>query len=286
MKNKSTGKFLKSLLIIGLCGFVISGCKKTSPAATDSDTTASNENAFSQSTFNDAGNISDQAASSNMSTYRLNADANGSLLSNCATIIWDTLNHTNADTLIVDFGTTNCLCHDGRYRRGKINIMYTKRHYFDSLNVITLTFNNYFVNDYGVSGTKIITNQGRINGQQTYNVVVNNGTITKPNNGGSFTWNSNITRKWIAGQNTPFFWYDDVYSFTGNSNGVSSTGTGYVATIVTPLERALSCYWIGKGILDFTPSGKATRIIDYGNGTCDNVATVTINGHQYTVYMW
>jgi hypothetical protein len=38
-----------------------------------------------------------------------------------------------------------------------------------------------------------------------------------------------------------------------------------------------------QGVLEHTPSGKAMRTIDYGNGACDDQATVTINGNTYTI---
>ncbi len=284
MKTSSLSKIIKGLLFLAATSFIISSCKKTT-AEEDTDTTGATENSFAQATFNEVGTISDQAASGSTSSYRGGQDG-GNLLSSCATITFDTINHTNADTIVVDFGPTNCFCHDLRFRRGKINISYTKPHYWDSLDVITITFSNYFVNDYGVSGIKTITNMGRVAGQSTYNVTVNAGMITKPN-GTTFTWNANHTRKWIAGENTPFFWLDDVYSYTGSSNGNSSNGASYTSNIVTPLIRKLNCpKWFVQGVVDFTPNSKPMRTIDYGTGACDDVAIVTINGHQYTVHMW
>jgi len=288
MKKLSGTTFMQGLAVLAFATIVISGCKKTTP--TDSDTNSSNENAFAQARFNEAGNISDQAAANSMTTYRTNPNANnGTILSHCATLTFDTANHSNPDTIMVNFGPTNCLCGDGRYRRGIIYVTYTKPHYWDSLDVITLSFSNYYCDDYGISGVKTITNEGRVAGQQTYNTTVVNGTITKPASagGGSFTWNSNITRKWTAGENTPWYWLDDVYQFTGSSNGVSSSGAGYTATIITPLTWECICpRWFVSGILDFTPTGHATRVIDYGSGVCDDVCIVTINGTAYTVHMW
>jgi hypothetical protein len=284
MKKTLIAGFIKGFFLLAATSFIITGCKKNTPE--DTDTTSSNENSFAQASFNEAGTISDQAAAGSTSSYRLTGADDAYLLSSCATLTFDTINHNNADSITVDFGTTNCLCHDLRYRRGKINITYTKPHYWDSLDVITLTFTNYFVNNYGISGIKTITNMGRVAGQSTINVTVSAGTITKPT-GGSFTWNSNHTRKWIAGENTPFFWLDDKYSYTGSSNGFSSNGNSYTANIVSPLIRELICpkYFV-QGTLDFTPNSKPTRRIDYGTGACDDVAIVTINGHQYTIHMW
>jgi len=287
MKKNRGIKFIKGLAIIALAGMVITGCKK-STTTTDSDTNSSNENSFAQARFDEAGNISDQAAANSITSYRLSGNANnGSILSSCATIRFDTVNHP--DSIIVNFGTTNCLCHDGRYRRGIIYITYTKPHYWDSLDVITLTFSNYYVNDYGISGTKTVTNMGRVGGYPTWNCTVVNGMITKPasQGGGSYTWNSNITRKQTAGMSTPWIWYTYVYQYTGNSNGVSSNGNGYTAVITNPLVYDLSCPWcFVQGTIDFTPTGHPMRIIDYGTGSCTGTVTVNISGTIYTVHVW
>jgi hypothetical protein len=46
--------------------------------------------------------------------------------------------------------------------------------------------------------------------------------------------------------------------------------------MTSALIVALNCRWIEKGTIEFKPGGKLTRMVDYGNGNCDNKATVTI----------
>jgi len=31
-----------------------------------------------------------------------------------------------------------------------------------------------------------------------------------------------------------------------------------------------------KGVMEITPSGKTARVIDFGNGACDDDATITV----------
>jgi hypothetical protein len=38
-----------------------------------------------------------------------------------------------------------------------------------------------------------------------------------------------------------------------------------------------------SGIFNHTPENKPTRTIDFGDGACDDIATVTVNGKTYTV---
>lgn len=293
MKTTTSTRLLKGFLFAVAATLVIAGCKKASTE--DNNTTAANENAFAESSYNETGTIADQAGSGSVSLREAPGADNGIILSGCCSLQFDTINHSNPDTILVHFGTApsysnDCLCNDGRKRRGTIMITYTKPHYRDSANVITITFpgNTYFVDDYQIMGTKTVTNMGRISGHHTYNVNVN-GTIIKPNSGGSFSWSANRTRTQTAGEATPFIWSDDIYSFTGSASGSSSDGNSYTANIIQPIIMNMSCphpRWFTQGILNFTPNSKPTRVIDFGSGACDNMITVTINGHPYTVYMW
>ncbi len=287
MKTKKL--FLKSAFALALLSALMIGCKKEEKEEIDSDTQSSSDNSLAESAFNDVTSIADQAHEGSLSTFKtLGTDG---LLSNCANIIRQHADSTNADTLLITFGfnngsnsTVNCLCADGRYRKGTIKVVYTGK-YRDSLSTHTLSFNNYFVNDNQILGGKIVTNLGRnAAGHPRFSVDVN-GSIVLANNGGTITWISNRTREWIAGYTTfgPGNWNDDVYLISGTASGTSASGNSFTANITSPLKRSLSCRWFESGTFDFTPAGKATRTVDYGAGSCDDQATVTINGNVYTV---
>jgi hypothetical protein len=97
------------------------------------------------------------------------------------------------------------------------------------------------------------------------------------------TWTSSRNREWIAGSATQFNWLDDEYSITGSASGTNFEGTSFTVNITSPLIVKLDCRWITKGTFDLTPTGKLTRTFDYGNGSCDANATVTINGTVFPV---
>lgn len=276
-----TPHFAKYLMVAATVGILLNSCRKKEDEPEDKDTSAAADNAIAEGYFNDANSISDQAAAGNLTSFLTtnNNDEERGIMSNCATITHDT--SASPRTITIDFGTTNCLCNDGRYRRGIINVTYTG-HYRDSLSFHTITFNNYFVNDNQVLGSKTVTNNGHNNaGHLTYSISVN-GSVIKANNGGTVTYTSTRTREWLEGESTNI-WSDDVYLITGTASGSSSSGTSYTATIITALKIKLSCHWIVSGKLDLTPSGKPTRTIDWGGGTCDDDATVTINGNTYNI---
>lgn len=280
---KTQGFLFKSLMVIALSAVVLTSCKKDEDE--DNDTSISNDNALAEATFQDAGNIADEAATSgSLSNYKLGG--NDGLLSACATITHDSLVNTDLDTVTVDFGSTNCTCADGRNRRGQVIVTYTGR-YRDSLTTINIGFNNYFVNDNQVLGTKTIVNNGHnAAGNLVYTITVN-GQIVKANNGGTITWNANKVREWTAGEGT-LVWNDDMYSITGSASGTGANGSSYTANITSPLIRnmAVGCrrHFV-QGTFDLTPANKPTRTVNFGNGACDNIATVTINNNTYTIQL-
>ena len=264
---------------------LFTSCKKDS--SKDSDVEAAESSALAEASFNDVTTISDQAALSGSVNMRVAGDAaanreDGSLGSGCATVSFDTVNTPHA--IIIDFGTTNCICNDGRTRRGKINLSYTGR-YKDAGTVITISFTNYFVNDNQLTGTKKITNQGLNNaGNLVYKIEVN-GQVIKANNGGTISWVSTREREWTAGSSTPLILSDDAYSITGSATGTIASGKSYTITIKTALVRKMSCRFFESGVVDVTPEGKPTRTLDYGNTGCDANATVSILGYTFPIIL-
>jgi hypothetical protein len=272
-----------SLLTFFVTAALVTGCRKDDE---DTDTSSSGDNAFAEATFNDINNIADEAGySGSVSNYRLGNDE-GSLLSTCATVTFDSLNTADQDTIHINFGSTNCTGNDGRARRGEILVYYSGR-YRDSASTHTITFNNYFVDDNQVLGTKTVVNNGHNSaGHLVYSITVN-GQIILANNGGTITWNSQRQREWTQGESTAI-WSDDVYSITGSASGTGANGHNFTVNITSPLIRnmALGCrrHFV-QGIFELTPDNKPTRTVDFGTGACDDIATVTINNHTYTIHM-
>ncbi len=280
MKTKHFSKYLAFALVLGI---TFSSCRKKNDEDTDKDTSSAADNALAEGTYTDVNSIADEASTGSLTTYyTANASDSRSMLTTCATITNDTI--AVPHVLTIDFGTVNCTCGDGRDRRGKIIVTYSG-HYKDSASTHTITFNSYFVNDNQIMGTKTVTNNGHNSaGHLTWSVVVN-GSIVKASGGGTISWNSNRTREMITGELTPT-WYDDVYLITGGANGTSASGNTFTIVITSALRKEIGCRHIVSGSLTVTPSGKATRYVDFGTGGCDSDATVTINGHVYNIHLY
>lgn len=276
----NSAKMMRNTLMLSAAILMaVTGCRKDKDE-TDTDTGSALDNSFAEATYNDAATIADQAAiNGTVTTYRNSSDG-PELLSTCATVTHDSTAVPKVVT--IDFGTANCLCLDNRYRRGKIIVTYTGA-YRDSGMTHTISFDNYYVNDYHIEGTKTVTNMGtNTSGNVWFDIDVT-GTITATT-GQVLTWTSSRVREWISGYNTQI-WSDDVYEITGSASGTSFTGNSFTATILSPLVIALDCRWIKDGTLEFSPSGKLKRTIDYGypGGGCDKYAQVTIGNGTYVI---
>lgn len=87
----------------------------------------------------------------------------------------------------------------------------------------------------------------------------------------------------IAGDQTIFDFSDDSYHISGSANGTNINNVSYTVNIDTPLKVSTSCRYITSGVATLKVTGIADRVIDFGDGTCDNSATVTIGKLSYTI---
>lgn len=159
---------------------------KKSTTAEDSDTSSASDNSMAQQHYNDLNTMADEALRNGTeSIYKISNPA--SVLSVCAAVDLNSGTKVNfaidgQDTITVDFGASNCLCNDNRYRRGKVIFIYSGL-YRTIGSVITITTSNYFVNDNQVLGTKTITNIAPPTGINGRHSIVVTGTIIKANSG-------------------------------------------------------------------------------------------------------
>jgi hypothetical protein len=269
--------FMKSLLTALVLLLIVSACKKET-AEQISDNKLANDDATAEAIFDEVSEMSDQAflLSSNGSK---NSSANGSRLGNCATITIDTT--VMPHVMTIDFGEENCLCGDGKWRRGQIIVTFTGP-YHQPGTVITHGFDEYYVNDNHVEGSKVMTNLGpNSDGHPEYQTVVD-GTLTLNNNQGVISWQANRLRTWIEGFDTNV-WYDNVFLITGSGSHSHSNGGGFIRTILVPLRKELSCHHFVSGVVETVPENRPTRTLDYGDGICDNIATVTIGNNTFII---
>lgn len=275
--KKQISIILVILSIITTISFLTTSCNKNEEIVND-ETSASADDALAESLFNNVTNIADEAYDNSSGGKSANENL---FVSNCATIILDLT--VMPMVLSIDYGDVNCLCEDGRYRRGKILVSFNGE-YWEAGTVITYGFDEYHVDDYKVDGTKVITNMGlNADGNPYYNINVV-GVITFPNGTSTISWSSSTVREWLEGSDT-WTHLDDVYLISGTSGGIRSNGQTWTREIIVPLRFEMSCNWIVSGTMEIQPEGLALRIVDWGNGECDNIATVLVNEVTITIYL-
>lgn len=297
--RKIISKWLIATVAIGL---TIGGCKKDNNTETTTTTTSSstaseaqvsaNDNEEADFVSSDVTNMADMASSGATSgSFKME----GMYASGCGTLSHTLTKDANSTdsilTITIDFGTSPCMCLDMRYRKGKI-IVTQKGRVFNLLLATagskrTVTFDGYYVGKtdttmHKVEGTHTVTFNGKDNTGYSWTIQGENMKVTKQN-GKFHTWNSTRTRTWSNGYDTPMNWHDDVYVINGTASASNSNGNSYTATI-KDLTRDMSCTknHFTKGTVTVT-RGDKTATLNYGDGTCDDKVSITIDGKTYPI---
>lgn len=299
--------FISTSLLFGSCR------KKEKEEVKDEEDTeqsTSNDNNVAESLVADIESMGSQVADNGgLSTYRMSGTTGLDALeaSACAVIT------VSGQTITVDFGTSGCTGRDGRTRTGKLIYDFSASapsatHYRNPGFVMNVSSQNYVVDTYTVNiGSKSVSNitpntlPPGVNPGTNLKWSVNaNVSILKPNNGGTITWTCSRTKELVntndttcyRGQARPIEWSKAIVKLNGNAGGVNARGENYTAS-ATDLVRDFNCapdpvlrphrHPFISGTIVYTPGNRPARTIDFGNGACDMMATVTINGHVYTV---
>jgi hypothetical protein len=220
----------------------------------------------------------------------------------CLTICKEYIDVDNWEWKVtLDFGTSGCTAGDGRSRKGKI-FAHRKGRYRIQGSTAEVTTENYFVDNHQVEGVRLITNIGRNAQNKLQYQIEEQGEITTPDNK-DITWTSSRLNTWAEGSETwifgtlhedgsidQLFWnwpdgiYDDVWEISGTAEGINREGRAFDAQITVPL-RVQWCppaVEITKGVLEVQPEDLKLRTVDYGNGDCDNEASVEIGNNTFT----
>ncbi|WP_290790155.1 hypothetical protein [Flavihumibacter sp. UBA7668] len=206
------------------------------------------------------------------------SDLPGPLQPACFTITLTKTGDGFPITVTVDFGSTGCLGRDGRTRKGSFSTVYTG-HMILPGSKATTSFSNYYVNGVKVEGTHTVENKSSAN-QWAFETRVIDGKLSREN-GNQINWNRTRTFTMIDGSGTPYVPTDDTFEITSNGTGSITIGdkTGtWTSTTTQPLEKAFSCRWISAGTQEIQRVNGRKASLDFGNGECDNKATITVNG--------
>ena len=181
----------------------------------------------------------------------------------------------NMKTVTLDFGE-GCELRNGNFVSGKI-IMTYERDPEAASKMITYSFDEFYFNRKNVEGGgSILRERSNENGNpqstKTFDV-----TVTWPD--GLFASKVGVkVREMIEGQSTSA-WGDNVFLITGNWTFTRRNGNVLSAKIIKELRRELACKFLVSGTIELSKN-LDIAILDYGDGECDDLATVSINGGE------
>jgi len=185
-------------------------------------------------------------------------------------------------TVTIDFGEDYCETWNGQMKKGKIIITVTNFMHIEG-SVRTVVLDNFYINDHHIEGTKTLTNNGyNDNGNMNFQVVLEGGQISFPD-GGIITREMNHNREWTAGIETPRYWWDNEWTITGTASGTNRDGKSYSNEITNPILVKSVCRFPVSGTVDMNISDVGTIVLDYGDGECDNIATLTFGDHVWEI---
>ena len=271
--------FLRSLTFACLASGLLfaTGCNRNNDAAPDEDITTAEDRSeanIETAVSTDAYQVS---APQNVDTNATGAAGFTSTdaefrakFGPCVTRTYTASNRT----LLIDFGT-GCTCSDGRFRSGQIIMRFTTDVNRRIAGAVVRR-RNYFVNYNQHTATRTFTDLG----SGSFRVAVDSASIIRANNGGTHSWTATWTFAPTANSTATV----REYSVTGTSTGINRKGVGYTAAIQMPLIKSSTCFkYFTAGTVNISDTKGKTMLLDYGNGTCDALATVTMNGRTKTI---
>ena len=157
---------------------------------------------------------------------------------------------------------------------------------------MAIDFQQYTVDGYSLNGEYKLTNLGNdANDQWTTRHDINNGSMTGPN-GGMVSYMGTSTQTQIEGQGTNWFTNglagitDDVWLEVGSAVYVNALGISYELTTIEPQRKPVTCQYPVSGVVEITSANLSDVIlVDFGNGQCDNKATVTYGLVSFEIYL-
>ncbi len=274
-----------STLAIALV-LILASCNKTNEVSSLSsvDSQSLSTEAATDAKVDEVNDIATSALNTNDAPSGRVEDRDDRL--DCATVTKDPNNTKEAGKITLTF-KSDCKDEDGDIRSGKIIITWSGGRWFIPGSVHTITLEEYSINGVSISGNRTVTNVSNATSPLTWNIVGSHKSTWS--DGTTASREVKRTRQWVRSSVSP---KEDkwIISQTDPSvaaaSGTNRNGKNYSVKITTPLQYFASC---GRrvhipviGVKVVTTDSKEYTI-DYGDGTCDNQITVTINGASKTI---
>lgn len=286
--QQNTKSIMNSTIVkIGLClatGFFMAACSKVNDLVEAEDSAAATELLMSET---------EDAADENVDA--VTHHAKGFSLENLEDRLPEGATMTTSgedypQTITIDFGEADedtgegaCMNRKGKQLSGMIVIEVTD----DMSNPgasRTVMFKDFYVGDRQLVGQKVETNITNASDEIEAATVVfsmESNIEMIHTDGRSRTKETSGTRTWVSGFDTEDV-SDDVFMLEGKGTMTCSSGNTSTREIIEPLLVDRSCDHITEGIVEMMRDDE-TRTLDFGDGTCDNIAVMTKDGEAEEV---
>jgi hypothetical protein len=180
--------------------------------------------------------------------------------------------------IVIDFDG-ECDTWHGRAMSGKIVITISDA-FINEGATVKVIYDNVKFGVRTVERESLLTNEG-MNENGNWVVSFTSTTSITYRNGHVSVREFSGEKEWISGFLTPQV-TDDKFFKTGSGTITVDDEFKFSRVITTPLYIDRACRFILSGVVEITRGG-GTMIIDYGDGQCDNIATVTKDGETLEI---
>jgi hypothetical protein len=260
------------LLVSGL--WVAQGCRKKEKAFDPREIQeAAGDQSTAEGESNFIGDVVDEQGE--YGPNRRVGGVDSTYLPRCAQVSYDSTRRR----LTIDFGSTNCLCRDGVYRRGRIYVTFSGPVWLAPGASALITTDSFYVNDNRHDVEKVLVHVGLNSaGHRILRDTVRRHIVTTPN--GTIQWSATREYRQTQGQNTWMRW-DDVWFIGGSAQGTSRRNRPFTTQVTDSLKVLGNCIFRVpvKGIIQLNTQNH-TVILNYdpyNNQACDRVASVQVD---------
>ncbi len=270
---------------IAIVFFVFQSCQKSKVPVAQAATVTQQAQLLAATNVIYAAGVSDNESLNDLMASAESADS----AAPCAVITFTPSRTVYPHQKTVDFGT-GCTGPDGRTRRGKkiVTVFVDSKTATAGAELSEVTFENYYVDTINITGVvksylvatttpgprviKIVSEKSIFSPNGSKNVITGTHEITQIEGG------TTATRA------------DDVFQITGHAEGTETLAGTTIFNWTSDVDednkviKPVACDYRTKGGLkisiDLLQGGDAmfTEYLDYGDGSCDNMATLSING--------
>ncbi len=275
--KKMNTLLVKGALSLGVVALLfVTSCQQNAEEPSNFDEFSVESNTIAEADFNEVDDFTENMmgyADGSIGGKTAGNDEDGRL--SCATITHD----KEAQTITIDFGD-GCTGSDGVTRSGIIFITYTGSKFLPG-SKWTVTFVNFYIDGRHIEGIRTVENVSEtLEDNPKFHITLLEGKITWPDQTFA-TREVDKYRVWVRAAN-PI--NDEVHILKRSvASGLNRRGVNYTSTVLNNLIIRRICRPQNKvripvqGIKEVV-FGDKTYIIDFGDGECDSIVTITTKG--------